>query len=92
MNQAQRKERTKVVPTKPKRPRLTGGKVGRPPSEDGELTLHIRHTPEERTEWNVEAKRMKMKLSTFVKMVVNGYISDARARRRAEAAANAAEK
>lgn len=92
MSQPQRKERPKVVHIKPKRPRLTGGKVGRPPSPDGEVTLHIRSTGAEREEWEREAKRVKMRVSTFVKMAVNKHIADERAARRAEAAAAAAGK
>ncbi len=76
-----------MSPIKPKRPRVTGGNPGRPVSEEGDTTLHIRLTEEDRVDWEKEAGRVGLKLSTFVKMAISKHIADEKARRRAVAAA-----
>lgn len=79
-----------MAPIKPKRPRRTGGKVGRPPSEEGDTTLHIRMMSADRAEWEREADAAGLKVSTFVKMAVSRHLADEAARRGAIAGAAAA--
>lgn len=64
-------------------------KLGRPETPDGDITIHLRSTAEERTKWRDEAKKSGMRFTTFVKMAVNSFISYQKA---AQAAATSAAK
>lgn len=82
MNALTKKGVRKVEVPKPKRPRRTGKPVGRPPSPDGDVTLHLRSTAAEREEWEAEAKLAgNIGVSTLVKLVMGRYLRDEKARR-----------